>query len=493
MSTHRSRDDLYYQAMLARDSRFDGKFYVGVRTTGIYCRPICPARPLRKNVEFFASHLLAEKAGYRPCMRCRPESAPRSPVWIGKSAIVRRALKALGDERTLELDEDRFAALFGVSARHLRRVFVEEVGKTPKQLSFETRLNLARKLLTETSLPVTEVAFASGFNSIRRFNDAFRDRFGRSPSSLRRQRAGAAGAPLRVSLSYRPPYDFEGLLAFYRSHAVGRLEAFEAGPEGPCYRRVVDMGGKTGAIRVWNEGARSRLVVEIDFPDASWIHAILARVRGMFDLDSDPVVIANALEACDPAVGRILPRHAGIRLPSGWDPFEVSVASILGQLVSVERGRALVCDLIELTGRDSGLRAEGVPIRLFPSPADIAKADLSKLKTTGARKATLREFARRVASGGISLELTQDVDRFVEQVRSVRGIGPWTASYMAMKALRHTDAFPETDLILARAIALHSANAVAKSRPWSGYLAALFWREYAQALKKGPRKGEKRK
>ncbi|MEW6057728.1 MAG: Ada metal-binding domain-containing protein, partial [Bdellovibrionota bacterium] len=177
-----TKEDIYYEAMLARDHRFDGKFFIGVKTTGIYCRPICPAKPKRRNVEFFPNHLAAERAGYRPCLRCRPESAPRSPAWIGKSAIVQRAIKMIHDCEAIEFDEDRFASLFGVTARHLRRVFVEEVGKTPKQLSFENRLNLARKLLIETALPVTQIAFASGFNSIRRFNDAFKDRFKKSPS-----------------------------------------------------------------------------------------------------------------------------------------------------------------------------------------------------------------------------------------------------------------------------------------------------------------------
>src|SRR3989344_2586844 len=182
-----NKEDIYYQAMLTRDNRFDGKFYVGVKTTRIYCRPICPAKPKRENVEFFSSSLAAEEVGYRPCLRCRPESAPGSPVWIGKSAMVKRAIKMIQFQETLKFDEDQFAALFGVSARHLRRVFTDEIGKTPKQLAFDNRLNLARKLITETRLPLTEIAFSSGFESIRRFNDAFKKRFKKSPSEIRRQ------------------------------------------------------------------------------------------------------------------------------------------------------------------------------------------------------------------------------------------------------------------------------------------------------------------
>jgi AraC family transcriptional regulator of adaptative response / DNA-3-methyladenine glycosylase II len=470
-----NRDDTYYAAMLARDNRFDGKFFVGVRTTGIYCRPICPARPKRENIEFFPSHLAAERAGYRPCLRCRPESAPRSPAWIGKSAIVRRAIKALHDRETIELDEESFAGRFGVSARHLRRLFNEEIGKSPKQLSFENRLNLARKLLVESALPVTQVAFAAGFRSIRRFNEAFKERFSKSPSQLRRKPGTTrerAGSAVTLSLPYRPPFDFEGLLAFYRNHRKGELERFEPGR----MIRLVSLGGKTGQVSITDDPARSFLRVEIDFPDPAMIHPILTRVRAMFDLDSDPVVVGNALER-DPAIRAILKKHPGLRLPSGWDGFEVAVSTILGQLVSVERGRALVADLIEIAG-------QGDPVRYFPTPEQLARADLSRLKTTSARKRTLREFARRVASGELSLEVTQDVDEFVEKARQVPGIGPWTASYMCLKVLRHADAFPATDLILARALELHPKSVIEGMSPWRGYLASLFWREYHQVLKK---------
>lgn len=477
------RDDIYFEAMRARDHRFDGKFFVGVKTTGIYCRPICPAKPKRENVEFFGNALDAERAGYRPCLRCRPESAPRSPAWIGKSAVVQRALKIIHDQEAITLDEDRFAGRFGVTARHLRRLFVEEIGKTPKQLSFENRLNLARKLLTETRLPISEIAFASGFHSIRRFNDAFRARFKRSPSGIRRQPLAAGERGIRVSVSYRPPLDFEGLLRFYRAHQVGNLEWFEPGR----FHRVIEHQGKVGMITVSDDPGSSRLIVEIDFPNPAMIHPILSRVRNLFDLDSDPVLIANVLER-DPKLKSLLAKFPGIRLPSGWDPFEVAVSSILGQLVSVERGRALVADLIELLGRDSGIMRAGVPIKLFPSPTAIATSDLRGLKTTARRKRTLIEFSEAVARGRLSLEPTQDIEAFMRQAQRIPGIGPWTASYIALKALRHADAFPETDLILARASKLHPKAVLDQMSPWRGYAAVLLWSEYAEKLKKTSRR-----
>ena len=306
-----NKEDIYYQAMLTRDNRFDGKFYVGVKTTGIYCRPICPAKPKRENVEFFSSSLAAEKVGYRPCLRCRPESAPGSPVWIGKSAMVKRAIKMIQFQETLKFDEDQFAALFGVSARHLRRVFTDEIGKTPKQLAFDNRLNLSRKLITETRLPLTEIAFSSGFESIRRFNDAFKKRFKKSPSEIRRQNLKKNSA-LTLTLAYRPPYDFKGLLSFYKAHQIGLLERFE----NDKMIRIVEFDEKVGEVIISNDESTHSLKVEIDFPDNSYILSILSRVRAMFDLDSDPVIIANALES-DPAIKKILKKHPGLRLPSG--------------------------------------------------------------------------------------------------------------------------------------------------------------------------------
>lgn len=464
------KDDIFYQALLARDHRFDGKFFVGVKTTGIYCRPICPARPKKENVEFFSSYPAAENAGYRPCLRCRPESAPQSPAWIGTSAVVQRALKVLNSDDTLQNDEDAFAARFGVSARHLRRLFIAEIGKTPKQLAFEMRLNLARKLLTETHLPITEIAFAAGFDSIRRFNSAFKDRFKKSPRDIR-QRKNSAAEGLKISLSYRPPFDYAGLLKSYTHHRMGRLEWVEA----ETFHRIVQIENKVGQIAVSNQPEKSALLLEIDFPDTTKIQSLISSVRNMFDLDSDPVIVANALEA-QPKIRNLLKKYPGIRLPSGWNPFEIAIAVILGQLVSVDRGRQLTADLIELAGQDSGLIVAGHAVKLFPTPEGILRVDLTPLKTTSARKRTLQNFSKAIVQGSLSLAPTQDVDAFIENALAIPGIGPWTAQYMALKCLRHTDAFPATDLILARALKEFPKNAFDKMSPWKGYIAALLWR-----------------
>lgn len=469
------RDDIYYKAMLARDHRFDGKFFVAVKTTGVYCRPICPAKPKRENVEFFPNHIEAEKAGYRPCIRCRPESAPQSPAWIGKSAVVRRAIKVLDSPELTNFNEDTFAEKFGVTARHLRRLFVEEIGKTPKQLFFENRLNLARKLIVETTLPITEVVFAAGFSSIRRFNDAFKNRFKRSPSEIRHNKTTKpTNEDLKIHLSYRPPFDFDNLLKSYESHRVGDLEWIENGR----MHRIIAMNGKVGQITISNDAEKSFLIVAIDFPDTSVIHSIISRVRNLFDLSSDPVLIANVLEA-HPEIKKLLKLNPGIRLPSGWDTFEIAIATILGQLVSVTFGRSLLHDLIEIAGKDSGMSRNGKMIKLFPTPKEILSADLTKLKTTNARKQTLIAFSRAIHEGKISLEPTQDVAEFLKKVLAIKGIGRWTADYMALKVLRNTDTFPASDLVLARMLKTYPENILENMSPWRGYIAALFWRQHS--------------
>jgi len=468
-----TQDETYYRALVTRDARFDGKFFFGVKTTGIYCRPICPAKPKPENVEYFHSSIEAERWGYRPCMRCRPESAPLSAAWLGRSAVVERAIRALHASPDVELDEERFAERFGVGARHLRRLFSEELGKTPKQLVLENRLNLARKLLVETDLPVTGVGLASGFSSVRRFNAAFKARFSMAPREVRRGGMAPAGDGLRVDLSYRPPFDFEGLISFYERHGVGNLERFD----GLRMQRVVSESGELGTVAIENVPERCVLSVRIDCPSVTFLRHIIARTRAMFDLDSDPLLVEGTLNRA-PAVHALIAAHPGVRLPSGWDGFETAVSIILGQLVSVEQGRRLVHAVIELAGQRTQFAPFGQPVTLFPSPQQLLKADLTSLGTSAARREALLDFARAVDSGVVSLHPAQDVEQFVSKVLSIRGIGAWTARLMALRILRSTDAFPESDLIVARALKQHPALDTDALRPWRGYAAALFWRNH---------------
>lgn len=467
------KNDVYFEAMKTRDPRFDGKFFIGVSTTGIYCRPICPAKPKRENVEFFRSALEAEKAGYRPCLRCRPEAAPLSPAWVGSSSVVQRAIRIIHTQQTLTFNEDEFAHKFGVSSRHLRRLFVEEIGKTPKQIAFENRLNLARKLITETQLKISDIAFASGFQSIRRFNDAFKDRFKKSPLEIRRKKSASANQ-LTISIPYRPPFDYQGLLNSYRSHRIADLEWFEDNK----MNRLVCFNGTIGHITIANNPKQCALEVEIHFPEVSAIYSIISQVRAMFDLDSDPLPIEN-LFSKNKQLRNLLKKYPGIRLPSGWDPFEISISTILGQLVSIEQARKLVHSLVENIGQPSGYIINGKNIHLFPTADDIIAADLSFLKTTQKRKATLIAFCQALKNKELSLEPSQDIETFLEQALKIKGIGAWTAKYIALKALRDTNSFPDTDLVLARATSSLGKKNIDMMQPWRGYLAALLWREYS--------------
>jgi AraC family transcriptional regulator of adaptative response / DNA-3-methyladenine glycosylase II len=477
----KTEDEAFFQAVRARDSRFDGKFFVGVKTTGIYCRPICPAKPKRENVEFFPSRLAAERAGYRPCLRCRPESAPASPTWIGKSALVARALRLIGDGRLLDRNEDEFAAALGVSARHLRRLFEAELGKTPKQVSDDLRLDLARKLLAETRLAMAEVAAGAGFSSLRRFNDAVEKRFHRTPRELRggKMRANDTEKGITLRLAYRPPLDPRSLFDWHRAHALPGIESVDDAKEGPVYRRVFLHGGKFGGFSLTPGSAGNTLDLRVVHPNSEVLFPLIQRVRRMFDLDSDPLVVANAFER-SPFWARLSREHPGLRVARGWDPFETAIATILGQLVSVKRGRALVADLIRRHGRAIVDPLTGENAFLFPSAKKLSEASLEEIGTTSARRRAIREFSARVARGEVDLDPLADTRELEANLLSIPGIGRWTAEYIALRALGDPDAFPATDLVLKRAMENAPHAPVNELSPWRAYAAVYLWKQHSE-------------
>lgn len=481
-----NKNEAFYKAMLARDYRFDGKFFVGVKTTGIYCRPICPAKPKKENVTFFATATAAEKAGFRPCLRCRPESAPLSPAWVGTSATVNRALKVLGQHGFISENEDRFAEQFGVSARHLRRLFMEEVGLTPKQIAFNNRLNFARKLIVESGLSMTDIAHSAGFSSVRRFNDSFKRRFHRTPSQIRKKEERSAKENgVELSLSYRPPLHWPSLLDFYRRHQIIGIEKITE----DSYERIFTFGKKVGLFRVTNVPETSSLRLFILLDDPSALFFVAQKVRQMFDLDSDPLLIANAFQA-DSFLNKLYNQEPGLRLASAWDPFESAICTILGQLVSLKQARLLVSQLVRTYG-DSCIHPEtGEEVFLFPHAKTLAQSDLAAVKTTKVRKKALQELARLVLSKNINLELPPAHEELHKQLLAVNGIGDWTAEYMSLRAFGNTDAFPKTDLILQRALEKHPRLQLEKMRPWRSYVAIYLWHIYATALSKS--KGTKK-
>ncbi|BFU93377.1 MAG: DNA methylation and regulatory protein Ada [Nitrospira sp.] len=480
-------DDPFYQAVVARDRRFDGRLFVAVKTTGIYCRPICPARPKRENVEFFKTAHAAERAGYRPCLRCRPESAPGSPAWNGKQATIERALKLIAQGALEGQTEEMFADRLGVTARHLRRLFEKELGQTPKQLHDGTRLNFARKLIVETPLPFTEIAFSAGFRSLRRFNDAVKKRFHRPPSALRSSCMAVRATPLiRLALPYRPPLDWHGLLNYYRSHQVSGVETIE----GETYARVFRLGDKetTGFFRARPCSKKPELILEICLSDTRHLLSVAQRIRHMFDLDADPTLIAKVFEQSS-VLATLQNKHQGVRLARGFDPFETAIATIIGQVISVVQASRLMSQLAASYGEEIRHPLSGDRVRIFPGPLILAESDLRDLAVTDQKRATIREFSARVAEGTIQLEPMQDLEEFKRRVRTVKGIGVWSAEYMALRALGDTDAFPATDLILSRFVKANPQFNSDVVRPWRSYAAVGLWNEQARASVQERRKG----
>ncbi len=471
--------DACYRALLARDPRFDGRFFTGVKTTGIYCRPICPARvPFSKNVTFYPTAAAAQEAGFRPCLRCRPETAPDLAAWRGTSNTVQRALRLIEMGALDDGDVEGLADRLGVGERHLRRLFKQHLGAAPISVAQTRRVLLAKQLIHETSLPMTEIALASGFGSVRRFNETFAQLYGRPPGELRR-RGGptiAASHGISVRLAYRAPYEWRGVLAFFRQRAIPGVERVEDNR----YLRTISLDGEAGVIVVEPDSGDA-LKLTVRFPKLSALPAIIARVRRMFDLAADPAAI-NAHLGGDAALGPMILARPGLRLPGAWDGFEQAVRAILGQQITVAAA-------INLAGKLTDAYGQALPqpvlrlTHLFPAPERIAAEDLAVLAMPGARKRALISLARAawddpaLFSGGAGLEDS------LASLRALPGVGEWTAQYIAMRALREPDAFPAADVGLMRAMEAEgprpgAAQLAARAeawRPWRAYAAQHLW------------------
>jgi AraC family transcriptional regulator of adaptative response / DNA-3-methyladenine glycosylase II len=460
------------QAARSRDARFDGRFFIGVTTTGVYCRPICPAPPSRReNVRYFPTAAAAAAAGFRPCLRCRPEAAPGTPAWSGTSALVGRALRLIGESALDGDGVERLAGRLGVTARHLRRLFLAHLGATPLEVALTRRLHFAKKLIDETGLPFTEVALASGFGSVRRFNSEIRRTYARTPGELRRLARGPVGAEggcYRFRLAYRPPYDWEAALAFLRTRAIPGVEWADAS----TYGRTIALAGASGTIAVRRARSGPALELEVRFPDPRGLLAIVERVRRIFDLGADPALIAAHLGA-DPLLAPALARHPGIRTPGAWDGFELAVRAILGQQVSVRAASTVAGRVAALFGAPAGEPQR----RLFPRPHQLAQAEIERAGVVRVRAEAIRRLARAVEGGEVQLGWGSGFE--TGALRSIRGIGEWTAQYVALRALGDTDAFPSGDLVLRRAAGVRTARQLERRaeawRPWRAYAVMLLW------------------
>ena len=441
-------------ARRSRDARFDGRFFIAVTSTGIYCRPVCPApSPKEENVRYYPSAAAAAEAGFRPCLRCRPET---SPVWNGTSGTVARALRLIDGSALDEAGVDEMAARLGIGSRHLRRLFLEHLGATPVAVAQTRRIHFAKKLIDETALPFTEVALAAGFGSVRRFNATFQKLYKRTPSDLRRLAGKSAvndPGDYRFRLRFRPPYDWERVLGFLRPRAIPGVEVVSES----SYRRTISMDGMRGSLEAYLDG--DVIALRIQFPGSKQLFRIVERVKRLFDLNADPVEIAATLGQ-DPLLSARVAARPGLRVPGAWDGFELAVRAVLGQQVTVKGATTLAGRVVA---------AYGVPVGdgyLFPERDVIAEADFAGLGLTSARAETLRQIAR---AGDFTL------DEFLQ----LRGIGQWTAQYYAMRALHEPDAFPAGDLVLLKAAGLakpRELEARAETwRPWRAYAAMHLW------------------
>ena len=478
-------DDSCYRALLARDSRFDGRLFVAVRTTGIYCRPICPARtPKRENVTFHATATAAQAAGYRPCLRCRPESSPDLAAWRGTSNTVARALALIEAGALDDDDVDALAGRLGVGERQLRRLFQQHLGASPISVAQTRRVLLAKQLIHETRLPMTEVALAAGFGSARRFNETFQALFDRPPAALRRLAGeAAAGADgIRLDLSYRGPYDWAGIIAFLSMRAIAGVEVVT--PE--AYSRTIALGLDRGLLTVTPSARPDRLSVTLRFPRLVALPAILSRVRRVFDLTADPLAIADHLGR-DPALAPRVAARPGLRVPGAWDGFELAVRAILGQQITVAAATSLAARIVREWGEPLPADLAGVVpglTHIFPSAERLAQADLSVLPMPRARSGYLLDLARTVAADPAMFEPRGDLSEAIARLRALSGVGDWTAHYIAMRQLREPDAFPPGDIGLMRAMAgpggvrptAAALQARAEAwRPWRAYAALHLW------------------
>jgi AraC family transcriptional regulator of adaptative response / DNA-3-methyladenine glycosylase II len=453
--------EVCYAATRTRDARFDGRFFTAVTSTRVYCRPICAARkPRREHMRFFHCAAAAEAAGFRACRRCRPDAAPGSAPWAGTVSTVARALRLIDGGALDGAGVDALAARLGVGGRHLRRLFDEHLGASPQAVAQTRRAHFARRLLDETALPVTALAEAAGFRSLRRFHEVWRASFGAPPQALRRRRSGGPAATIALRLPAREPYDWDALLAFLAPRAVPGIEVIT--PE--RYRRALPEG--TLSVR----RAQGGLLLETTAPPAGLL-ALAARVRRLFDVDADPAAVAEVLARAGGPVARAVGARPGVRVPGAFEPFETAVRILLGQQVSVAAASTLAGRLVAMYGRPVARPEPGLT-HTFPAPATLAAADLAPIGLPRARAEAIRGLAAAVASGALVLDgATALLGR--------PGIGPWTAGAIAMRVLGDPDGFPDGDLVLRRAaggLGTPALRAAAEAwRPFRAYAAMHLW------------------
>jgi AraC family transcriptional regulator of adaptative response / DNA-3-methyladenine glycosylase II len=489
--------DACYRAICARDSRFDGRLFTAVLTTGIYCRPICPARtPRSENVRFFATAAAAQEAGFRPCLRCRPETAPDLGAWRGSSNTVSRALAMIEMGALDDRSVDSLAERLGIGERQLRRLFRQHLGATPVAVAQTRRVLLAKQLIHETCLPMADIALAAGFGSLRRFNETFQSLYRRPPTALRRVvPASDARGGTTLLLRYKPPYDWAAMFDFLRARAIPGAEEVADG----LYRRTVFLEGEHGLVSV-QPAESDALKIHVQFSRLSALPNIIARLRRVFDLSADPEAVSLDL-ARDRLLAPLVAARPGLRMPGAWDGFELAVRAILGQQVSVANAASLAGRLTSRFGEM--LRcADPVLTHVFPTPDALVQADLGELGLPRSRAKSLTAFAAAALADPHIFSPRGSLDDAIARLCALPGVGEWTAHYIAMRLFREPDAFPAADVGLLRAMADQTGlrptpeNLLLRAeawRPWRGYAAQHLWTEEAARLRGAVRSRSARK
>jgi AraC family transcriptional regulator of adaptative response / DNA-3-methyladenine glycosylase II len=479
-----------WQAVYSRDQRFDGRFFAGIATTGVYCRSICPVsfgHP--ESVHWFQSAAAAEAAGFRPCRRCHPDTSPGSSAWFGTWAVVSRALKLISEGALDGGSLERLAERLGIGSRHLRRLFQQHLGASPLKIARSHRVLVARNLIVETQLPVTEIALGTGFRSIRQFNHSVRTAFGQSPTALRRLHGTAAVqdplAGIIVHLPYRPPFDWTSLIQFFKSRATPGVESVEE----EIYRRTVEIGGVAGAIEVWHEASESRLSMRVLLPGCERLMQVVQRARRLFDLGADALHIGSYLARDTRLAGMVMERP-GLRVPGSWDGFELAVLAVLGQNLTAADPAPAIEPLVKTFGRRLQVSIPGLSY-LFPQPEILAEANLEGIGIPAQQAQTVAALAKAVMAGRLTFDSVKGARNTTTQLHTLLGLEEDTSAYIAMRALGDPDAFSCKSLAFRRALASHrnpvSSEEVSRIfegyRPWRAYAAMHHWTSMQQTAR----------
>lgn len=449
------------RARLSRDPRFDGRFFIGVVSTGIYCRTTCPARlPKEENVRYFLTSAQAQSQGFRACRRCRPQSALRLPEWTIGSQTVLRGMRMIEAGFLNTQPVAALAAQLEIGERQLTRLFRQELGCSPKALARLARVRLVHQMLPDTKLRLADVAYHAGYGSLSAFNREIKEVYGVSPRALRTGQASPPTAELTVQLPYRGPYDLHWMFAYLQRRALPGLETVTLEPGRYTYQRRLDDDAVV-TVRGIDDGLTATIPVT-----GEPMHMLLTRIRHMFDLDCDAATVQENLSE-DPLLGEFVQARPGLRVPGCWDGFEGAVRAVLGQQVSVERGTELTAAMVERYGQGH-----------FPTPARVRHADVAELGMPGRRGRAVAELARLVDEGALKLDPYQDLQQVHDQLLSIDGIGPWTVNYIRMRVLRDPDAFPDNDWVVMKALAATAAQARRRAeawRPWRAYGLMYLW------------------